>query len=364
MNLRVDDLLAMLVEGVTERRWCTGFQVCVIVGGVVIVDEGYGRDGLGRDVAQSSLFPIYCAGKPLTALTIGRLVDDGELSFDDVLGDVVDRPLHPGLRPIRLDQLLAHTAGLWAYRPEVYLASDALARDQLVRSSVPLPQDPRFGIYSEFVSWELLRYAIEDVTGLEFETVLNRQILKPLQLDEQMAFTIGSNDPRLDRLRINVDLRRQKATPLVWEQHPANLADLRVAGGAHASMNGLAHLYAHLLDIEAGHEGFGLTRRTLRQMTAAATVAAHDQVLGRVCRHARGFMPDLSHHCHDARHSQRSFGHSGLHGMTFAAADPETGLAYAVHLNGATAFDSDVDPDRSPQERRRLISGRILDLVA
>lgn len=59
----------------------------------------------------------------------------------------------------------------------------------------------------------------------------------------------------------------------------------------------------------------------------------------------------------------RATGHSGLHGMTFAGADPQTDTIFAVHLNGVTRHDEPAsgDPDNSPLARRRLICRLIAD---
>ncbi len=35
---------------------------------------------------------------------------------------------------------------------------------------------------------------------------------------------------------------------------------------------------------------------------------------------------------------------TGLHGITFAAAEPDTGVTYAVHLNGVTPYDTNPIP--------------------
>ena len=127
-------------------------------------------------------------------------------------------------------------------------------------------------------------------------------------------------------------------------------------------MSALATLYQTVLASLRGDPNALLTTDTARAVTASKTIAAHDTVLGRTCRYSPGFMTDLSLPDFDTGFSDQTFGHSGLHGMTFAAADPTTGIAFAVHLNGITRHDEHVDgdPDHSPLARRRLICEHII----
>jgi hypothetical protein len=93
-------LLQTLRDATDSQRWCVGFQIHAEALNGCTVSEAYGVDGLGRDLLVHHLVPIYCAGKPILALAIGRLVESGSLSFDDRIADVIGRPVHPGLREI------------------------------------------------------------------------------------------------------------------------------------------------------------------------------------------------------------------------------------------------------------------------
>lgn len=88
-------------------------------GGVIVIGrdheqvlaEGYGLQESGDPYTAETAFSIASLGKMLTAVSIGQLLDTGELALDDRVGDhVADLP--PGVADATIAQLLSHTSGL------------------------------------------------------------------------------------------------------------------------------------------------------------------------------------------------------------------------------------------------------------
>lgn len=358
-------LLTLLDDRTRDHSWGTGYQVVVAKGDDVILNASGGVDGAGKPVSNESLFPIYCAGKPVTALAIGALVDHGELSFEDVLGDVLPGELNPRLATTSIEQLLTHTAGLWPYSAGAFFTLSRSSRRQAVRRVEPALQSENVGHYADFVSWELLAMVIEELTGESFVQAVDDLVIAPCGLGNDLMFAMTTESSSYRRLRINVDVQTGAPIPLIWERSPSNLGDVRPSGGAIATMCALSELYRVLLSLASGDAGGIVTSVIANELIRSRTVAGKDKALGRVCRYSRGFMTDLSLPHLGTGLGDRTFGHSGLHGMTFAAADPCSGASFAVHVNGVTRHDQpyDGEPDRSPVARRRLICKLIADAL-
>jgi CubicO group peptidase (beta-lactamase class C family) len=355
-------LVQLLRERTLDQSWGTGFQLCVVQGDRVLVSEAFGTDGLGRPVSNESMFAIYCAGKPVTALAVGALIDQNEVSLNDVLGNILGGPLHPLLQRTTIEQLLTHTAGLWQYPALAFLTMKPESRRDAVRWLEPSTQAPG-GQYCDFVAWELLSQVIEELSGQTFEQAVDTLVLEPCGLAGEIRFTMHSTE--LDRLRLNVDVQSGAPMPILWERSKSNLSDVRPSGGALASMEALAQLYQNAIDALDGKPGAVLSKPTISALVESRTSAAMDHCLQRVCRYSPGFMTDLSLPDFGAHFGERTFGHSGLNGMTFAGADPDTTTVFAVHVNGVTRHDEPVEgnPNNSPLARRRLICSMIAAAV-
>jgi len=170
--------------------------------------------GSHHPVDERSVFRIFSQTKPITGIAAMMLVEDGLLGLDQPLSDVLpafrdmrvvlgDDPAEtrPAARPITIRHLLTHTAGfgmagmtLGALYLQHGIAPGVRSRvaqaDQLPTprtlsemgrrlADLPLATDPgtRFD-YS--VAMDVLGLVIETVSGLPFETFLNRRLFDPL----------------------------------------------------------------------------------------------------------------------------------------------------------------------------------------
>jgi CubicO group peptidase (beta-lactamase class C family) len=336
---RFAELVSRMIH---SGEWGTGAQAVIIEHGQRILDLALGTDGVGKAIDPESVFPIYCAGKPIITAAVARLIDLGELSMHDQIGHILDAPLADGLKPLTIDSLLTHRAGLHHPAPSFLLHSPA-NRDLAVRSLTPLPiQQAGAGIYSEYAAWHLLALVIEALTGQHFEAAVAELVLDRLGIREHIAYRLPK--PARARLRINIDLRDvHKGIPLLWERTDSNLDDIRPAGGAHATMSALAALYEDLRMAWLSGPTTGV-----RQLAQTTTIDAYDPVLGRRCLHGGGFMIKPAQH--EFAMSDDAFGHTGLAGLTVAFTDPATALTVAVHTNGITYPTS-----TRPLQRRRLM---------
>jgi len=231
--------------------WCTGYQASASIDGETVLDLAIGRDATGEPLKSSDVFAVYCAGKPYLALLVASLMDRRELSLDDVVGNLVHRPVSTDVGQLTVRQLLSHTAGLddLLALPYRMLSPPARsARIACVHVDSGLIGRPQ---YTEFLAWQILQISIEDLTGLGFADALHEFLLVPWGVEAFFGFSANDSKNKR-RIRLNADMQRRHPAPLLWERSESNLADVRASDGCYVSMTGLDRLYQRTLSALSG----------------------------------------------------------------------------------------------------------------
>ena len=245
----MEETVRRLEEEVDEGLFTRGVQVAITHGGEDVLDLALGDDGLGRPMAAGTLLRVYCAIKPVTALAVGRLVDDGALELD--------APLHHRLpryaclsEETTLRHVLEHTAGL--HNPPG-VTVEMVPPAERVRFLERVPEAPgwRMGhdaAYSEHLGWHLLGRLIEEVTGTPVGEHLRAQVLEPLGLGATYIGMTGEEvAAALPRLGVNVDLRADRAYPMLFERTERVLREVSCGHGGYTTAADLCRLYGLVL---------------------------------------------------------------------------------------------------------------------
>ncbi|MBN1419433.1 MAG: beta-lactamase family protein [Planctomycetes bacterium] len=194
-----DDLMVSFMA----ERDVPGAALAVVKDGRLVLARGYGwadREAK-RPVEPGSLFRIASLSKPITAVAVIRLVQEGKLALDAKVFDLLGvepflppgREVDPRLREITILQLLRHTAGFDRGRSfDPMFRSIEIARalgtdppagpPEIIRYmwGRPLDFDPGARhAYSNF-GYCVLGRAIEKVTGETYEAYVRARILAPL----------------------------------------------------------------------------------------------------------------------------------------------------------------------------------------
>ncbi len=163
-------------------------SVAVVYDGQVIHSYAASSRKSSRAVDEQTSFRIASISKILTAVTVLKLVEQGQLELDEpVVGRVAD---NIGLmladsraRDISVKQLLAHTSGISNFL-EIFF--DIGAYDQMSMLSETLGQslstEPGSAYKYSNVNYVLLGKAIELVTGLSYHDAVEQLVLAPLGL--------------------------------------------------------------------------------------------------------------------------------------------------------------------------------------
>ncbi len=220
-----DDALAQIAPAM--RRWvdrqrAAGIVTLVARRGRVVHWEAAGyRDLEGRDpLERDDIFRIYSMTKPVTAVAVMMLVEEGKVALDDPVSRYLPafadvEVLAEGervapSRPITVEDLLRHTGGL-AYGlgldpgpvDTLYAQADLFSRDLAgfveAASALPLAAQPgERWIYS--ISSDVLGRLVEVVAGHPFDAFLAGRIFAPLKMLDTGFFVSGGKTDRLTAL--------------------------------------------------------------------------------------------------------------------------------------------------------------------
>lgn len=316
-----------------------------------------------RKLQTNDLFWIASMSKPITAVAVALLMDDGKLSFDDPLEKFLPefrslwvfeqqsnerRILARPERRVTLRDLLTHTSGMGEYAvtgPHWTLAemSRSIARE-------PLRFQPGTHWAYSTAGFDVLGRVVEVVSGMPFAQFLQERLFGPLQMDSTTFWPIGEKEPRL--------ATDYQLSPLTKKLEPAEIPYLyggAITDPARPPLGG-AGLFSTAEDISRFYRmmlnhGTLEGRRILKPVTVAEMTRKQTGDL-----RARAGMPwglgfslieDPSQMLANAHLSPGTFGHGGAHG-TNSWADPVRGLIYVFMIQRS---DLRPNPDDSPMHR-------------
>jgi CubicO group peptidase (beta-lactamase class C family) len=233
--IRLDSAVSLAAS-----RGCAA-QLCVIHRGQVVLDEAIG-------CRPDSLFFLFSASKPMTALLVHLLAERGELDLDDPVARYWPEFGQRGKQAITIRQVLRHRSGLPVARS---MAADALTMTDWTASiraleraapAYPPGQVPAYHVLSYgFLLGELVRR----VTGTPVRDFLHAALLAPLSLRDTY---LGLPDSQWER-RVPVSGRKpaELATGLMVNRRAVRQAVIPAASVSSTARD-LARLYQALLD--------------------------------------------------------------------------------------------------------------------
>lgn len=163
-------------------------------GSITSVATGVRTQGKNAAVKNEDKFNIGSITKPMTATVIATLVEQGKLSWTTRVLDVFPEfkdIIHPTLKEITLEQLLAHRAGIAAFEDDKDIASAptfpgsatkqrlAFSKWLLARQAVAAPGTKK--VYSN-AGYAIAVAIAERVSGQSFEKLMEKRLFNPLKM--------------------------------------------------------------------------------------------------------------------------------------------------------------------------------------
>ncbi len=289
-----DALLAKIPERM--KRFVADQQISGAVT-VVGTSKGIARcDAVGdldlekkRPIEKDSLFRIASMTKPITALGIMILAEDGKLKLDDPVEkhlpefrgqmlvtkrDKDSETLKKPGRPITLRDLLTHTSGLPNFPPglgDLYSKRNfTLTEATLVMSQRPLDFEPgsKWAYCNSGI--DTLGRVIEVAAGMSYESFLAKRIFEPLNMKDTIFYPRTNQEDRIVKLYGVKDGKLVHAGNAILgsasgAKHPIP------AGGLYSTGGDLAKVYQMMLQRGKLGETRILREESVAEMTKVQT---------------------------------------------------------------------------------------------
>jgi len=303
----------------------------------------------GRAMQKDTIFQIMSMTKPVTAIGIMMLAEEGKLALRDLVeqylpefyGQRVTSNVNPEAawlrvinRPITIRDLMTHTAGIQdppppAIKDYPQLMNVPLAEvvEQLARQPLLFQPGTQWSYSSPGI--EILGRLIEVCSGQKYEDFIQSRILTPLGMKDSFFYPPADKVSRIAMVYVQRDGKLVRAPASILGGDPAKYRKGAVfpapAWGLYSTAEDLLHLYRMMLN-KGQYEGRTyLSPFSVHLMTEAHTtgirpvgwVSGGDYGLGwEVITEPLGELTG---------HLKGTYGHDGLFG-TEGWIDPQNGL--------------------------------------
>jgi CubicO group peptidase (beta-lactamase class C family) len=196
------------MQALVDSGRTAGVMTLVARRGEIVHWQATGWRVLGEDrLEPDDVFRIYSMTKPVTSVAVMMLVEEGRLTLDTPLADILPAfarvqvydggRLRPPARPILIRHLLSHTAGLGygdigrtpvdslyrAARLGVWGTAGDLERTVDAIASLPLIFDPG-SRWNYSMGVDVLGRVVEVVSGGPLDEFFRERIFEPLGMDD------------------------------------------------------------------------------------------------------------------------------------------------------------------------------------
>ena len=291
---------------------------------------------------SSVAMPWLSAGKPVTALALAALFEEGKAHPGQTVADWIPEFAAGGKAPLTISHLLLHTCGFRsADRIDPRLPTEAA-----LAAICATPIEPGWIPGTDagnhrFAIWLTLGELVRRIAREPLSAFLQNRILGPLGIRDSWLVPEGAEAGR--RRALQHDTRSGKPVTDPELNDPVVLQCERPGSGFHGPARDLARLYAAML---APPEGW-LRTESVRDAVARHRSGVRDRTFQAVVDMGRGFLlntPGMPYG-YGPHAGPDTFGHSGAQtGCGFA--DPAYQLAVAWFCNGM--------PGEPGHQRRQL----------
>ncbi len=208
------DLSAELAE-IAAKYKVPGMVFLALRGDEIIAQGAAGvrQAGTTVPVTLADKFHLGSDTKAMTATLAAMLIDEGKLSWDSTLGELLGDSvpeMHADWKPVTLRQLLAHRSGLprsvglpllRRFALETKLSTTEQRREMAAALLAEPPTNPpgKVYLYSN-AGYTLLGVIVEKVSGRSWEELMRERLFKPLGITSGGFGGPGSAD-KLDQPR-------------------------------------------------------------------------------------------------------------------------------------------------------------------
>lgn len=190
---KIDDF----VKSEMQKQHIPGVSLAIIKNGKIIKIKGYGLANVETNVpvTTETVFKIGSISKPIIAMGIMLLVEEGRISLDDKVSKYLEGTPE-SWKDITIRNLLSHTSGIVREAPGFNPAKIQSDID-VIKTAYPLPVNFTPGEKYEYcnVGYFSLAEIIRRVTGKTWGEFLTERIFKPLGMNSTRTTTFDEIVP-------------------------------------------------------------------------------------------------------------------------------------------------------------------------
>ena len=192
------------LSDLADKNW-NGISVAVYQSGNLIYKNHFGQMTENLPVSDSTLFRLASMTKPITAVAIMKLCENGFLSLDDKVedylpefkdikvyefkdGEIINSYIPKTKMTVR--HLLSHSSGILARESYQYFHDRITSEDiKTLDNAIEFFSKSALGFepfsateYSGYVAFDILAKIAETVTNIPFDVYLKENIFEPLNM--------------------------------------------------------------------------------------------------------------------------------------------------------------------------------------
>ena len=322
-----------------------GGQAVVWRDGEVVLDVAVGEAQPGVAMRAETRMLWMSACKPITAVAVAQLYEDGEIDLDEPVAMYLPAFAQGDKQPITIRHVLTHTGG---FREANLKGLDGDWHTAVERvCEAPLEHDWAIGEsagYHPQTSWFVLGALVEAVRGEAYADWVKRKILEPCGMDGTlMPIEPGAYDAAWPGMSQVYDTSRKPGVEGARETGYAAAGYctvMRPGSNVWGPAGDLVKFYGMLLKGGEGERGRVLEPETVALFTDRHRTGKHDRTFQHVVDFGLGFLlnsrmhgPATVPYGYGDWTDERTFGHSGNQ-SSVGFADPTKRIAAAVICNG------------------------------
>ncbi len=314
-------------------------QVAVDWKGELVFDEA-----IGADATTASNYLLFSSTKPLIAVALLQIVDEGGAKLQDRVRSYIPEFGVHGKEACTIAHLLSHRGGF----PDTGSRMNALgsvsrgweAALAAVCEMEAQWEPGRDRGYHPSSSWFIVGELIQRLRARPLWETLRERVLDPAGIAAD-GFSLGNPDV-LSQPAMRVITRKERGAPTDgdWWNDPSTHRALIPAGNGVSRANQMVRFYRAMLNLGSGDNGRLLSASMARIATFPHVVGTIDRTfladvpwgLGFRIKHAIASTDDFGNTA-----TPGSFGHGGHFLVNTAWADPGKDLAACILSNGLTA---------------------------
>ena len=195
---------ANVIDRHVQEGVCTGAGVVVVKDGETVLEYYAGEAAPGLAASTNVLWPLASISKVYTATMIMRLVEEGALTLNTPVCELIPQFRGHGKEEVRLRHLLTHTAGMIYEPPQMAERLKAQApMSALLEEAYASPLLFKPGTALSYADYHYLiaGHVAEVVTGKCYPELMRALVFQPAELHETFVPPRRNDEHRLAYVR-------------------------------------------------------------------------------------------------------------------------------------------------------------------